>query len=340
MRVAIVTEGGVEAGFGHVVRCSSLCDAFVCRGIEPEFIVQGDSSVVPLLEGKRVCFVDWLRQPELLWHYLNGEEVVILDAISVTRELSLEIGRHCRLPVYIDDFNDYSYERGIAVDWTIFAETYHRNRNECNLFGTHYAALRKEFWPEPIRLTSNRVDRILLTMGGSDIRGLTPGILQKLVSDYPDAVIMVIVGRGFTNIPAILAQARGNVQLIYYPDAEQIKDVMASVDLAVSAGGQTLYELARLRVPTIAVAVADNQMYDIDGWLRAGFIEYAGAWGDRELPDEVAAAVFRLLDPKERERRAWVGGEFMDGRGAERIIDAVMSIYFAGSADVGGCPVC
>ena len=62
---------------------------------------------------------------------------------------------------------------------------------------------------------------------------------------------------------------------------------MGQVDLAVSAAGQTLYELAQMGVPTIAIQVADNQKDNIEGWLKAGFIHFAGEWDDAKLVENL-----------------------------------------------------
>jgi len=55
-----------------------------------------------------------------------------------------------------------------------------------------------------------------------------------------------------------------------------MKRVMAASDMAISAAGQTLYELARIGVPTIATAVVKNQLNNVQGWEK---------WGLSEMPD-------------------------------------------------------
>ncbi|MDQ7082427.1 MAG: glycosyltransferase [Aquificota bacterium] len=82
-----------------------------------------------------------------------------------------------------------------------------------------------------------------------------------------------MIGKGFRNIDEIKASADPNTELIFYPSAEEMKNLMLDADIAISAGGQTLYELARVGVPTIAVAVAENQMWNVSEWQEAGFIE-------------------------------------------------------------------
>ena len=90
--------------------------------------------------------------------------------------------------------------------------------------------------------------------------------------------------QGLTNN---LFKKNNNVELIYSPNSAEIIDAMSSVDLAISASGQTLYELACIGVPTVAVGIIDNQKNNIKNWINLGFIEYAGCWNNKNLLDNI-----------------------------------------------------
>ena len=239
-------------------------------------------------------------------------------------EKALSLGHSAEL---IDDFNDYCYERGVTIDWTIFADAIHHNRNKVNLLGTEFIALRKAFWEVDEKDVAMEVGTIMLTMGGSDIRNMTPRILKRLRNEFPQVNIDVIIGKGFSSIGQIESLADDKINLIHFPDAEKMKQVMNDSDVAISAGGQTLYELARMGVPTIAVSIIDNQQYDIDGLQKAGFIEYAGAWDDERWEAGIIRAVNVLSDRKERLKRSIIGRKIVDGVGALRIADKIIEVY-------------
>ena len=46
MKIVILTEGGRDIGFGHLARCSAIYHAFKERGVRPQFLIQGDKSIV------------------------------------------------------------------------------------------------------------------------------------------------------------------------------------------------------------------------------------------------------------------------------------------------------
>ena len=102
---------------------------------------------------------------------------------------------------------------------------------------------------------------------------------------------------------------------------------MLKSDIAVSSGGQTLHELARVGVPTVAVAVADNQRNNVNGWEKAGFIENAGFWTDEKLVDNIAVKFQRLLDFDRRVQYAGIGRRMVTGNGAGKIIDYISTLY-------------
>ena len=69
---------------------------------------------------------------------------------------------------------------------------------------------------------------------------------------------------------------------------------MLESDIAISAAGQTTYELARISLPTIMIKVAKNQDLNIKGWLNHGFCEYAGFWINNNLLYNILCSINRL----------------------------------------------
>jgi UDP-2,4-diacetamido-2,4,6-trideoxy-beta-L-altropyranose hydrolase len=190
-----------------------------------------------------------------------------------------------------------------------------------------YAPLRKEFRDAPAKEIFNNLETVMVTFGGADICDLTPKVLKLLVDAYPQLKKKVVAGRSFENTAEIETVKDSNTELVYYPDAAEMKKVMLESDIAISAGGQTLYELARVGVPTIMVAAADNQSANIRGWRKAGFAEYAGDWKDEELPEKICRKIEILKDRNARENRSQHGREIIDGKGGSRIAKEVLSDF-------------
>jgi UDP-2,4-diacetamido-2,4,6-trideoxy-beta-L-altropyranose hydrolase len=326
LRIFLVTEGGSNIGFGHITRCTSLYQAFEEKGKVPEFIVNGDEAAKELLIDKRCRIFNWLEDGDRLISFIKDADIVIVDSYLADFELHKKISGMIKIPVYIDDIKRLDYSDGIIINGAIYAEelNYPEKANSTYILGTQYTPLRKEFWEVPDKEIKGHIESIMITFGGDDARNMTPKVLRLLVDNYPALIKKVIIGKGFRNIKEIEDPRDDKIELIYYPDAEGMKKTMLESDIAISSGGQTLYELARIGVPTIAIAVADNQMNNIKGWQRAGFIEYAGWWEDTDLIYKVQKAILKLKSRQTREQVSQTGKRLVDGQGARRVADKII----------------
>lgn len=330
MKIYLITEGGSDIGIGHITRCLSLYQAFEEKGIKPIFIINGDESVKDLLNDKNYEIFNWLEQKKKLFGFIKNADITIVDSYIADYELYEKISKFVKVPVYIDDTKRIGYPKGIIINGTIYAEdfNYPPKKDTMYLLGSQYIPIRKEFWDVPDKAIRENIKTVMVTFGGDDARNMTPSILKLLNETFPELNKKVIIGKGFKNTEQIEALKDEKTEFIYYPDAEGIKKAMLDSDITISASGQTLYELARVGVPTIAISVADNQMNNIKGWQKAGFIEYAGAWDNKDILS-VLMQKFKLLQIADiRKKMARAGRSWVDGLGAIRTVKFCLTKYF------------
>jgi UDP-2,4-diacetamido-2,4,6-trideoxy-beta-L-altropyranose hydrolase len=327
MRVLIITEGGREKGYGHITRCASLYEAFEERGFHPEFVINGDESVKELLVDKRYSILHWAEKQNEAFRLMDNVDVAVIDSYLESYDFYKRVSDIVGLAVYIDDFKRLDYPRGMVVNGTIFAEEIDDPKCEdiTYLLGNDYILLRQAFWHVPEKEIKENVEVILITLGGNDMRDMAPRILRLLIDGYPKIEKKIIIGRGAKNIEKIEKVKDKNTHLIYSAEAGEMRKTMLACDAAISAGGQTLNELARVGVPTIALAVADNQKNNIRGWQRAGFIEYVGWWNDRECLDKIEKALTSLAPKSVRQRMAGIGRARVDGCGPRRVVQRILA---------------
>jgi UDP-2,4-diacetamido-2,4,6-trideoxy-beta-L-altropyranose hydrolase len=288
--------------------------------------MNGDETVKDLLNNKNCEIFNWLIEEKKLVTFIEDADVVIMDSYWAVYELYEKISGLVKVPVYIDDNIRIDYPRGIVVNGTIYADelNYPEKQDVAYLLGSQYIPIRKEFWDVPDKEIKENIATIMITFGGDDARNMIPGILKLLHENFPTLTKKVVIGKGFNNIKQIEDLKDDKTDLIYYPDAKGMKKVMLESDIAISASGQTLYELARVGVPTIAIAVVDNQLNNVRGWQKARFIEYAGWWEDKELTKTVLYCFQKLKDKKTRLERSLIGKLFVDGQGSRRVTDLLL----------------
>lgn len=325
MNVFILTEGGRDFGFGHVARCSSIYQAFMKRDIKPKFLINGDISVNSILKSIDFDLFDWLNDVS----FLKSSDIVIIDSYMASIELFGEISRKVPLTAFFDDNNLLNYPGGIVINGLIDASNLNYSQENIKyLLGSKFTPLRDDFW-DVIKLKINdNIENILITMGGNDLRNLTPKILDLLNNNFPTVNKKVIIADSFENVSEIESLKNDSVELIYSPNSKEMVNAMSSVDLAVSASGQTLYELACVGVPTIAIGIIDNQKDNIQNWLEVGFIEYAGCWNNKNLLNIILEKIELLKDKNIRYDKRLKGIRSIDGKGSIRIVKEILHEFF------------
>ena len=326
MNVFILTEGGKNIGFGHVARCSSLYKAFEQFDISPNFLINGDDSVKSILPNINVDIINWLDDLSVI----SKADIVIIDSYLADIDVFNEISNIVPLVAYVDDNNRLNYPKGIVINGTLDASNmdYKKRDNIRYLLGNDYIPLRKDFWDISKLKINDSIKNILITMGGNDLRNLTPKILELLNNKFPNVTKKVIIADSFDNVSEIENLKNSNVELIYSPESSEIINAMSSVDLAISASGQTLYELACIGVPTVAIGIIENQKNNILNWKKQGFIEYAGCWNDENLLDNILDRIEFLEDKNIRYDKRLLGIQAVNGKGSINIVKSILNEFY------------
>lgn len=330
MKVIFLTEIGFKIGFGHITRCKAIYQAFEEKGITPEFIVNSDETTEELLKDTNHKVFNWLKESERLFNLLKQSDVVVIDSYLADYEFCKQISELVKLPVYIDDYKRINYPRGIVINRTIFAEkmNYPEEEGLTYLLGSQYVPLDKTFWNVPEKEIKDHIKTLMITFGGADIENLTPKVLGFLMEHHPLLIKNVVIGKGYQNVEEIKKAADSKVNLVYYPNLAEMQELMFQSDIAISGGGQTISELARVGTPTVVITIADNQKNNVKGWQKVDFIEYAGSWDDNYLSDNLNKCISNLKDPGLRKKKSKIGRETINGLGALRIVKHIVKKYF------------
>jgi spore coat polysaccharide biosynthesis predicted glycosyltransferase SpsG len=327
MKVAFLTEGSNKLGLGHIISTLSLNQVFNEEGIESVIIFDGDKSAKWLLRKTKNFKINWKDKKNLnrLLQLIDSSTFLVIDAMFYNFELFKLLIKEIKVPVFID-YSKQKYPRGIVINRTMDIQKIKNNKqnNVKYLQGLKYFSLTKAFWYVPEKIINKSIKDILVTFGGSDPRKMTLKILKFLTKYFPKANKTVIIGKAFENIDTIKSIKDKNTLFYDSPSGETIKNLMLKTDIAISAGGYTLYELARIGVPTIALSVVDNQTTNINGLIKTNFIEYAGRWDDDDILDKINNLMRKLLNFNLRKNKMNIGRSLVDGYGSVRVVNYLL----------------
>jgi len=333
MKISIITEGFSETGYGHITRCLSLYQAFEKKYIHPTLYINGDDNVSSLLPESNYKIIDWAAHPTKLIGEIKNSDVIIIDSYLAGKDFFENISKHAKVSLFIDDTLRLEYPDGIVLNGTINAETfpYRKKPGKEYLLGTKYIPLRKEFWNAVSRKFNRELSSILITFGATDSQNLTSSVLKSLQENFPAIKKKVVIGCGFINKNEIEKLRDSNTELFYSPSASFMRELMLSSDIAITAAGQTLYELAETGTPSIAIAVAENQKNNIQEWKRKRFLLDAIYHSDRNYLRTIIKQVHALESISIRKKLSGIGKENEDGQGSIRavnyLIDKVCNLY-------------
>jgi spore coat polysaccharide biosynthesis predicted glycosyltransferase SpsG/RimJ/RimL family protein N-acetyltransferase len=336
MKVSIVTEGFYHTGYGHITRCLSLYQAFEERNILPALFVNGDDECKSFIPGTKYEVFDWLNNQDELISKIKGSEIVIIDSYLAPLDLYQKIASCTTFPLYIDDYLRLDYPEGTVLNGSIDAEQlrYPIKTGTTYLLGPKYIPLRKDFWQGKEKTIKSDIQSVLITFGGQDLGNLTPRMLRLLVRNQSELNKKIIVGGGFKNLDLIHEAKDKQTEIYHSPSSAEMMRIMFESDIAISAAGQTIYELARVGVPTIAISVAENQKNNLTGWIKEEFLT-------SDFNYETVNLENRLLDVfndyKKRDIRlklSAIGRKKVDGLGAKRVVQSILDQMISRN---GGC---
>ncbi|MDH3236924.1 MAG: hypothetical protein OEM47_00105 [Deltaproteobacteria bacterium] len=322
MKAVIVAEGGSSAGLGHISRCLSLAGALAARDVAVGFAVWGNDRAFDLIrsEGYEVhASSDGVVSPGFV--ETMRPDVIVADSYSLPSR-HLEALQGISPLVVIDDLADRFLPADIVVNSAPHAPglKYRALPGTRFLLGPEYAILWSEFAELPLRRIEGKVRRILVTMGGGDPLNLTPRAVRAIRSVLGDVHIDAVIGPFFE-----MGRGLPVEEAMLHVTPKSLYGLMAGTDLAVTGGGQTTYELAATGTPAVVVTVADNQVPQVTAWESLGVLKYVG---DAHIPstlERMGTEVHRLAaDQEVRKGMSARGRKAVDGRGAERVADAML----------------
>lgn len=337
----IRADGGKEIGTGHIMRCLSVADALRQMG-EAVCFLMADDSAAALVEKAgqdyRVLHSSFEHPEEeldaLIPLFSEDEKSVFLaDSYFVTPSYLSRV-RACMPVGYMDDRGISELPVDLLINYNIFADDsiYGGAEGEAAkyLLGTRYAPLRREF-QEVSYQVRERAERVLITTGGSDRYDLAGKILKEALKlpDTRDLEYCVVSGAYNENLPALLEIENLHPNVKIFSNVTRMSELMRDCDIAVTAGGSTMYELSAVGVPIICFSFVDNQEKIVEGFREREIVCFGGDYlsqGEQMVRD--VASHITLLSGNAELRHSYSRRQraLVDGQGAMRIAKSLCEL--------------
>lgn len=340
--MVIRADASAEVGSGHVMRCLALAQAWQEIGGEATFIT---ASPVRALETRLRADrfdVEHLKaapgnsedaRPVIETARKVGASWVVVDGYVFGAAYQKSI-KDAELGLLFVDDNGHAghYCADLVLNQNLHAsESLYKNRESHTqlLLGPKYALLRREF----LQCRGRKLDtpdvarKVLVTMGAADTDDVTLKILQALDHiGVEGAEAIVLVAGNSRHLDAVQSAAKQiALPVKLKQDAANMPELMAWADVAVIACGSTCWELAFMGVPAITVVTADIQLGVAGALHEAGILNTMGWWHTMSAEGLATELTTLMLDRALRVRKIRMGREMVDGRGAETVVEILLT---------------
>lgn len=290
--IAFRTDATSLIGTGHFMRCLTLALALKRRGSRVRFVsrnlpehlrnmlVEKDiglvslaGDLVPPSDGD-LAHSNWLGASQTqdaeatikalsdqLWDWL------VVDHYALDVRWESDLRGTAKQIMAIDDIADRQHDCDVLLDQNLYADMQMRYVDKVSvhcqlLLGPRYALLRDEFrvMREQIKPRSGVVKNILVFFGGVDAGNYTGLTLQALAGiTHEDLHVDVVIGAQHPCREQIQATCITHGYVCHVQTAK-MAELMAKADLAIGAGGSASWERCCLGLPSLLVALAENQV--------------------------------------------------------------------------------
>jgi len=321
-------DASANLGLGHLMRCSVLAQNL--DGYEHSFWVREDPATKSLLAGRPAHYIS----PDLD----IDEELAFLQREITTAGIDSMVVDFLRYPEgyikrlkamvpFLVSLHEYELDcpfSDMVVNYNSFKGFNSIRDSEDKCLGPSYVILREGVRGVNNHRPSSRVANILISMGGSDPNGVTFKAARALAGLRKNFRLIIHIGPAFK-----YGERLGELSMlpgaVIEDQVTELADLMVQADLAISAGGNTMYELCYLGVPSIIISQNAHQLEFAEGLAAVGAVRSIGLHSEI-TGDEIADAA-EIMTGDFRLRRTFSerGREIIDGGGCERIVKKIMS---------------
>lgn len=341
----IRADGNADIGAGHLMRCLTIAEelALLLGGREDICFVCADGRSAALAGENgfqsRVLGTDYRDMGSELpmWKDMVGSLagaaggiVILVDSYYVT-DGYLAALRQWGCLVLMDDLGIHCYPADCVVNYNAPAspEAYGRlyaGRKVRLVIGSRYVPLRRQFWDRKYVPRKN-VRKVLITTGGGDVGNIAGAILERVY--VPELSFYLVIGQFNPHFQKMkeLEQERDNIHICH--NVTDMAGLMCGCDIALTAGGSTVYELAAVGVPLICFSYVENQESLAEFMGTGGIAPTAGAW--HKDPEGTLGRIGELFGELVRDEAMRISCHeketaMIDARGAGRLAQVLLSL--------------
>ncbi len=318
--IVFLIMAGKEIGAGHYKRSQALKNEFKSHNVSLYILDLNRELDIKELVGKVLFDYDELfdilvkNRPEML--------IVDMPIRHYNHQVLKKIREKLIKVVLIDDDKECSNEEIYDLMFACSMRFHNILSTNKICYGPKYMIINPSFssFINSHREVTERIQKVLLSFGGSDPNNITSQVLDYINSSKlttGNLHISVILGQFAEDISRVFT-LKGNHDTSFYRNVTDMPNRLWDTDLAIISGGMTLYEACCTGTPTITINQTDEQNAEAEIFDQLNSVYNLGKHNQISVDD--FNRVMELLDDKsKRIILSNSAKQQIDGEGIERI---------------------
>lgn len=324
-------------GFGNFSRCLSIAKSLVQKNCIIYFVIDNNEFVINELKKHKFNFISIplsksvSQKTNLLKNYIkqNNSDLCIIDMREYGEILSKKLRNYnCKIILFDDAWNKQVYADIIFNGTNV--ESYQNykiiNKDSKLFLGPKYWILDKnfkDFCKKPSLIKTKKKYFIVVSMGGSDKFNLTTAVVKSLL-DMKNIHLLIIIGPFFSHSKTLkkFFSSKSNISLYISPS--KIWKIFSSADIAICTGGNTLFELACMGIPTLCIPSVNHEIKYAEEFKSQNFSLNLNLREKNFV--RIKSSVLQLISDVKLQRKMCVSGQkIIDGKGLSRVSKIILN---------------
>ena len=334
-RIGFRVDGSQELGLGHIFRCMALADNL--EGCEMFFWVKENPSVEAILKQNNVTYlsqnINVQQEIDLLAAEVKKKQIdaIIADLLVYPDGYLEQLKQTSVKIITFHEFKKSFNCSDIAINYNTFSgfDDYENIASMSTCFGPSYIIIRDGIRSvKPVEL-SKEVKTILISMGGSDPGGITLKVAKALEDLSSKVKIIIHAGPAFKFQTALSnVFGKGSDAITVKANVPELGTLMIDADVAVASGGNTMYELCYLGIPSIIISQNMHQYEFAEELNKKGAVKSLGLSKDigKNAIKKIVEKVCNSYE--ERTMIAENAKKIIDGKGVDRIKARIYQLIY------------
>ena len=246
-------------------------------------------------------------------------DCIIVDALNVSENIMNLFSNNSKLLVSLDHVGSGRFYSDILLN--VLYRTTPKLQDPIEYNGFEYLIVDNHFkqFNEKDKTIKKNVLKILIIQGGSDTHGLMPKIINDLNGLAYKGECVALIGHAFKHRQELEdAIKNSDLKITVLNDIKDPWKLFYDVDIAITGGGVTLFELLCVGTPCITLTGESKELetmaYLKDLTIMLGLYDGIQKTKIRDAVDDLIKDYEKRIEMSEK------GKQMIDGAGAKRLL--------------------